>query len=48
MNARAILSNGRTVKENGGGAVCIQFFIPFETENMVNKQFNEAEPFLRS
>jgi hypothetical protein len=28
MIARSILSNGRTVKENGGGIVCINFFGP--------------------
>jgi hypothetical protein len=26
MNVRAILSNGKTVKENGGGKVCIHLF----------------------
>jgi hypothetical protein len=26
MNARATLLNGRTVKENGGGMVCVHFW----------------------
>jgi hypothetical protein len=29
VNARATLSNGRTVKENGGGTVCMYRFGPF-------------------
>jgi hypothetical protein len=28
MHARATLSNGRKVKENGGGRVCIHFMDP--------------------
>jgi hypothetical protein len=28
MNARATISNGRMVKENGGGTVCMHTFAP--------------------
>jgi hypothetical protein len=33
MNARATLSNGRTLKENGGGTVCTHFFGPVYISN---------------
>jgi hypothetical protein len=40
MNSRAILWNGRTVKENGGGTVCIRLFFTNLYTNLVLNLFS--------